>query len=403
MENSPFNRSAKTPRSPPPTPRPPSPEEEAPEVVSTPEIQNWMTSIEQHLNEICQVSSEGKLNSDQKLKINSLCRKVANGTSQMAVLYQSLKQKALLNYNCFQALKEKQSLAEQLLELKQTIKDTKNTPAGPLSYTDVVKTRTNNFIRPSTVSSVAIYPNDKLKSSEETKSLVQKLVNPEKIKLHVRGLRKVKNGGLIISTDSKEDIEKLKHSVQQTSSDLTFDEPHKRKPRVIIVGVPVSMNEQEVYNCIFEQNLTDKMKDLSRDQFLTAIKLSHKSGKKEAEICNYIIEVPPTIRKALIAQNRVFINWSSCPVRDFTIVTRCFKCQQYGHAAKTCKNSVYTCGHCGEIGHSTKECTKQEQSPKCATCLVYKKPSNHKTGDVECPARKMAEQRYINSIDYGGA
>lgn len=104
-----------------------------------------------------------------------------------------------------------------------------------------------------------------------------------------------------------------------------------------------------------------------------------------------------------MCKDRAFINWSSCPVRDFTLVTRCYKCQQYGHAAKSCRETTYICGHCGELGHSIKECTKKEEEPKCATCLHFKKPSNHKTGAADCPAKIMAENRYINSIDYGGA
>ena len=142
---------------------------------------------------------------------------------------------------------------------------------------------------------------------------------------------------------------------------------------------------------------------MSLEKFLASIKLNHKSGKKDAAPCNYVIEVSASIRKALITSQRVFVNWSSCPVRDFTLVTRCYKCQQYGHAAKSCREDTSTCGHCGVIGHSIKECTKKAEPAKCATCLHFKKPCNHATGDSDCPARKLAEKRYINTIDYEGA
>lgn len=407
--DSPFGRSSKIVRSPPPTPRaeqppmPPPPRIDVPiEAVKTVEIQNWMDTIEQCLNEVCSIASDGKLNSDQKLKINNLCRKVGHGTSQMAVEYQALKQKTIQAHAHIQALKDRQNLSERLHDLRQSIEES-SLPSSKASFADMVKKSTNNYIRPTQLSSVAIYPKDKLKSSEETKSLVQKIISPEEMKLHVRGLRKTINGGVIISTDTKDDIEKLKNSVHLSSSALTIDEPKRRRPRIVVIGVPSSMQEREVYKCMYEQNLCDKLIDMSRDQFLAAIKLSHKSGRKGAESCNYIIEVSPTIRKALITQDRVFVNWCSCPVRDFTFVTRCFKCQQYGHAAKTCRADVYTCGHCGDLGHQSSECTKKEQASKCATCLRYKKPSDHKTGDPDCPAKKIAEQRYINSTDYEGA
>lgn len=409
-ENSPFNRSGLTRRSPPPTPQPqPSPRSEpmqqdkAPETVTTAELQGWLTSIEQCLNEVCTISCEGKLNSDQKNRISSLCRKVGHSTSQLVVQYQGLKQKALQNFAYYQALQEKFDLSQRIQELKECITESTKPSPVAVSFADILKKNTTRYVQPSNLSSVAIYPTDKQQSSEETKSLVQKIIKPEEMKLHVRGLRKIKNGGVVISTDSKEDVLKLKQSVQLTTSGLTVDEPQKRKPRIVVVGVPGAMQEAEVFKCIFQQNLADKVLDMTLDKFLASIKLSHKSGKKDADTCNYIIEVPALIRKALITSDRVFVNWSSCPVRDFTLVTRCYKCQQYGHAAKTCKMESNTCGHCGNVGHTIQDCPKKADPPKCATCLHYKKPCDHATGDAECPAKKLAEKRYINSIDYEGA
>ncbi|XP_028164420.1 uncharacterized protein LOC114355667 [Ostrinia furnacalis] len=405
-ESSPFSRSGITRRSPQPpsTPQNVSQDQgDAPVVISTSDLQGWMSAIEQHLNEVCHIASEGKLNSDQKLRINNICRKVGHGVAQMAVKYQSLKQKAIETHSAIQQLKKERDLTDCLLEMKQSVEAcTKHQPAST-SFADMVKKGSNNFIRPNPFSSVAIFPNDASKTSDDTKTLVQNIICPEEMKLKVRSVRKTRNGGVIISTETKQDMEKLKSSVNLVNSGLTVDETNKRKPRIIIIGVPCSMAEADVLKCIYEQNLADKLPTMSRDTFLTSIKLSHKSGRKNLENTNYVIEVPAVIRKALISQDRLFINWTSCPVRDFTLVTRCFKCQQYGHAAKTCKAASPTCGHCGEDGHSIQECSKKADSPKCATCLRFKKPCGHKTGDTECPARKAAENRYINSIDYEGA
>lgn len=361
-----------------------------------------MSYIESCLKEVCAVSMEGKLNSDQKVRISNLCRKVSHGTSQIAVHYQSLKQKAIQTHMTLQALKDKVDLSQRIHDLQKTIEVSALPTNGATSFADMVKKSQNRFVQPNKVSSVAIYPSDKLKSSEETKNLVQKLIRPEEMKLHVRGLRKTKNGGVIISTETKDDIEKLKRSSQLTTSGLTVNEPQKRRPRIVVVGVPSAMQEAEVLNCIFQQNLAGNQ-EATLESFMSTVSLSHKSGKKESETCNYILEVPAQIRKALITKNRVFVNWSSCPVRDFTLVTRCYKCQQYGHAAKTCREESSTCGHCGELGHVVKDCMRKAEPPKCATCMRFKKPCNHKTGDEECPAKIIAEKRYINTIDYEGA
>ncbi|XP_073954134.1 uncharacterized protein [Choristoneura fumiferana] len=408
MAESPFNRSKMTQRSPPPAPEP-APrepdkrEDDPPAVAPTSEIRNFLTLIEKSLNDVCTISSDGKLNSEQKLRIQTLCRKVYHATSQVAVEYQSLSHKTIQLHTALQAQKEQQNLSQQLQDLKQSMQKSPNLVSTSVSFADVIKKGPNNYIQATNQNSVAIYPSDKTKSSEDTKALVQKIIRPEEMKLQVRGLRKTKNGGVVISTDTKDDIVKLKQSTQLTTSGLTVDDPQKRKPRIVIIGVPACMQETEVFKCIYHQNVADKLQGMSIENFLSSVKLSHKSGKREAETCNYVIEVPGNIRKALITKERIFINWSSCPVRDFTTVTRCYKCHQYGHAAKSCREAATTCGHCGETGHGIKECTKKSDPAKCATCHKFRKPHNHNTGDPDCPAKKMAEKRYINSIDYEGA
>lgn len=407
MSESPFNRSGLTRRSPPPTPGPAPhvhdhPDDAQPDVVGTTEIKNWLSKIEQSLNEVCVIASEGKLNSEQKSKVQTLCRKVYHGTTQVALEYQSLSHKAIQLHTALLAQKEKQDLSQQLLDLKQSIQDSPRPVPTAVSFADIIKNGPNKYVQASNVNSVAIYPSDKTKTSEDTKVLVQKIIRPEEMQLQVRGLRKTKNGGIVISTDTKDDIQKLKQSKQLTISGLTVDDPQKKRPRIIVIGVPTSMQESEVFNCIYHQNVADKLQGMSIESFLSSIKLSHKSGKREADTCNYVIEVPANIRKALITKERLFINWSSCPVRDFTAVTRCYKCQQYGHAAKSCREVSVSCGHCGEVGHTIKECVNKGEPGRCATCYKFKKPHNHKTGDPECPAKKIAEKRYINSVDYEG-
>lgn len=144
--DSPFNRSAVTRRSPPPladnlqTSQFTSDAHNESELVPTSEIQKWMTSIEQCLDEVCDITADGgKLNTDQKLRINGLCRKVLSASSQMAVQYQSLKQEALQGHQTIKTLSEKCDLAECLGEIKKTIQETNRPAAQTMSFTDVIK------------------------------------------------------------------------------------------------------------------------------------------------------------------------------------------------------------------------------------------------------------------------
>ncbi|CAG9791288.1 unnamed protein product [Diatraea saccharalis] len=143
-----------------------------------------------------------------------------------------------------------------------------------------------------------------MKSNEETKVLLQNIIRPDQQNKHVRGLRKTRNGGVIIGTYAKEDIEKLKQSAKKLKiSGFAIGELHKCKPRLMVIGAPSSMQETEVFNIIFHQNLADENPGMTVDTFLISIALSHKSGKKDAETCNYVIKVPAQIRKALITKD----------------------------------------------------------------------------------------------------
>lgn len=61
----------------------------------------------------------------------------------------------------------------------------------------------------------------------------------------------------------------------------------------------------------------------------------HKSGYKDADACNFFLEMSTTISRALISEEKQFIYWLTCHMRDFTSVTRCYKHKQYENYGKT--------------------------------------------------------------------
>ncbi|KAJ8733625.1 hypothetical protein PYW07_014176 [Mythimna separata] len=155
MEDSPFSPRSRCARSPPPTPvAGPAPPPQAPqqknetfEAITTSDIQSWMTTIDQNLQEVCTIAAESKLNMDQKTRLNALCRKIGHSTSQMAVQYQYMKAKAFQYLNVAKALETQLDLSQQLKELKLCVEE-KTKPALGASFADMVKKGANNYIQP---------------------------------------------------------------------------------------------------------------------------------------------------------------------------------------------------------------------------------------------------------------
>ena len=74
-------------------------------------------------------------------------------------------------------------------------------------------------------------------------------------------------------------------------------------------------------------------------------------------------------------------------------VTRCHKCQKYGHIARICKNRT-ACAECAEE-HPAEACTKgPEMNRKCVSCK-----GNHRSGSQQCEFERKERDRaaYVRS------
>lgn len=88
-------------------------------------------------------------------------------------------------------------------------------------------------------------------------------------------------------------------------------------------------------------------------------------------------------------------------MQDFINLTRCYRCQSFGHIAKHCQAPSETCGHCGCDGHNFKECPNKDKKETCVHCKRIKKPDGHSSRAKTCPIYKLALEQYINKINYG--
>jgi hypothetical protein len=128
---------------------------------------------------------------------------------------------------------------------------------------------------------------------------------------------------------------------------------------------------------------------------MAGFRVLYRVGRRDADVVNIVVELDPKIRELLLENGRVYIDYDSCRIVDFYHISRCYRCQGYGHVQKFCKRSGDSvCSHCGRAGHEHMNCPRREEKPVRVNCLSAKKPSDHRVGTLECPMyKRMVEQR----------
>lgn len=104
--------------------------------------------------------------------------------------------------------------------------------------------------------------------------------------------------------------------------------------------------------------------------------------------------------------NRIIIGWNVCKFSNYIQVTRCFKCNAFGHIAKDCKQANDSCGYCG-VDHKTKDCNHSQRQPFCTNCEKFNKTNksqvklntNHSSFSDECESLKRIKRIICERTD----
>lgn len=97
-----------------------------------------------------------------------------------------------------------------------------------------------------------------------------------------------------------------------------------------------------------------------------------------------IISLPFEQAKKALSAGKVKIGWTVCRLREAVRPKMCFRCLDFGHMARDCKNEDRSklCRRCGVEGHIAKNCGKD---PRCMLCKDGDKSRPHVTGSSRCP------------------
>lgn len=230
------------------------------------------------------------------------------------------------------------------------------------------------------------------------------MINPTKEKMQIKGVRKLKEGGIIVETSTEADLQMILNSKVLQENGYKTERAGTMNPRVVVYYVPLELSPQEIVEATWAQN-KNMLSEYEKDDFENEFKLLFKVGQRREEFINWIAEVFPKLRTVLRNTDlkRLFIGWGDCKVEDFISVTKYFKCQLYGHVQKFCPEEERICGYCSKIGHKVVECPEKlsKKPPACPACKKGKKRSDYVSNAKNCPAYKTALDRKLSRTNYG--
>lgn len=249
----------------------------------------------------------------------------------------------------------------------------------------------NNKISPNVAIIVKSNIENCEKSSDDVRKTLQKAVNPADGKVRIKTVKLLRDKGVLLILDKNEDPKVIIEDENLSKAGLSAHVKERNNPKMIIRNVCNDLTSEEVKNLAKTQNHNIEIECIG------------KTGIKDKDTVDWVIEVTPQYRKLIMSRRSLYIGWSSCPVSDYTRPTRCFKCQMYGHISKYCNEAEDTCSHCADKGHAFKACPNKDVSQKvCGNCKHWKRANiNHSVNSSSCPGLELARKKIKTNTNYG--
>ena len=216
-----------------------------------------------------------------------------------------------------------------------------------------------------------------------TKDLVEKI---QEKAIEVVGISRLPSGDIKVFTRTKETKETLEKDTEWTKTVAESADISRRTYGVTAHGVKVrnidTANQAQAIEHLYRCNAC-----LHANLKITKVSWLARAIKEKKAFSSLRIEVEtPDMANRLISQG-LLEKYEMKQYKRFSgegRITQCFKCQRYGHVAKSCRNEI-TCGHCAENHHS-EDCTHKTTPSrrKCVVCLC----SGHEAWSPICESRK---------------
>ena len=159
------------------------------------------------------------------------------------------------------------------------------------------------------------------------KQLSQK-INCKQLGIKIDKVFPTKKNNLIIKANSEDHASKLIDSIthdKDLKALISTSRPRYKLSKVLLLKVPSFFTEIQVIDFLAEE--------FSVQKSLFTLK---KFGQNSTMFCNYLLVLPMDFAVSLLSKGKILFDFHTIFVKDFLSITRCFRCQRYGHTINNC-------------------------------------------------------------------